>query len=752
MQSRSSPIQRRQFSTGVLLPAILALLITASAVLGFVIWSTADIDNRALNRQTTLVAQVMSAQLASIIHEQESVSVWDDAVVNTKLAFNLKWVDANLGQWMFEFFGHNRAIVLDAENRPLYLMKNGKSAPVENYSELSGTIAPIVTKLRADIAAGGLIPFNTKATSVPVSDAEFVIIEGMPAIVSAMPIVSDTRALIQDPGTEIILVNVLFLDAAYSSWLMQDYLFEGAAFSLTRTDDISKSVYPLVSGSGRMVGFFEWRRDRPGQLMLAQTGPALALAFMVAGLLIFLLLRKLHKSSTALEDGRLHAEHQAAHDRLTGLANRASFDAQLARVLTSSGTANSQVTLMMLDLDRFKQVNDTLGHQAGDELLCAVGERLRRVMASTEGSNALSGIEIIARFGGDEFAILHVSRHGIADMMALSATIIQTIEQPFEISRGKAFIGVSVGVVNAATGGTEPRELIRKADIALYQAKSSGSNRAVIYEEHMNEMLQLQRTIEAELREALRRDDQLSVVFQPLVDQATRKTIGAEALSRWNHPKFGQISPAKFIPVAESTGLIESLGDFVLRKACQLGASVPGRTIAVNISPTQLRNPKFATRVFDVLHQTGMRPTDLELEITESILLDDEHVSSQNLRTFRASGIHIALDDFGTGYSSLSYLKRYPVDRIKIDRSFINQLSEGHVSVAIAQAMVTLAHAMDIEVTAEGVETEQQAGILATLGCNTLQGFLFSAAVPRDRIEAMFADPVNAIARRTEVA
>ncbi|WDR04109.1 bifunctional diguanylate cyclase/phosphodiesterase [Devosia algicola] len=405
----------------------------------------------------------------------------------------------------------------------------------------------------------------------------------------------------------------------------------------------------------------------------------------------------------------------------------------LAAALTRRDVEGGRVALMMLDLDRFKQVNDTLGHQAGDELLRAVAERLRQTI-SDKG--------IIARFGGDEFAFLYQTCPSTCNCTEIAEKVIEALQTPFETKRGKAFVGASIGIVSTSTSESEPRELLRKADIALYKAKTSGRNRAVVYQEHMNEVLQLERTIEAELREALRTTDQLSVHFQPLVAQKTRKIVGAEALARWHHPKFGSISPVKFIPVAENSGLIEDLGDFVLRKSCALGAEVPGRTIAVNISTTQLRNPGFAARVFDLLYETGMRATDLELEITESILLDDEHVSAQNLRTLRSSGIHIALDDFGTGYSSLSYLRRYPVDRIKIDRSFVSQLSDGHDSVAIVQAIITLAHAMNIQVTAEGVETEEQADILGRLGNNTLQGYLFSRPVKADEIVAKFAgDP-----------
>lgn len=735
MQPKTSTTERWQFSAAVLLPVVLALVITAAGVLAFVFWSTADIDQRALERQSAMFEHVIQARRARLENELASIAMSDDTLINIGLMFNPSWVNRNLGQWTYEFFGHNRIVVLDAIAQPLYMAEDGVSVEPQNYRRIASPVQQLVNRVRA------LFPATAAEgdAKAPVAVSDFAVVEGRPAIVSVMTIMSDTGALEQQHGTEPLIAAVQFLDDITARQFSEEYMFEDGHFSLVRLHGPDRGTHPILNNAGRFVAFFDWERDRPGLMMLRQTGPALAIGFTVAAILVFLLLRQLRRSSAALENGRRHAEHQAAHDRLTGLPNRMSFDIHLARVLTDRQATGAQVSLLMLDLDRFKQVNDTLGHQAGDELICAVGRRIRAVV----------GPELmIARLGGDEFAILVISQDGAPDVAHLAAAIIASIGQPFDLNHFKAHVGVSIGIVNATSGNAEPRELVRKADIALYEAKAGGRNRAAVYEEHMNELLQLQHTIEGELREALQRDDQLSVAFQPLIDQGTRKVIGAEALARWNHPKYGQISPARFIPVAENTGLIEALGEFVLRRACALGGASPGRTIAVNISPTQLRNPLFSAQVFDILRDTGMRPLDLELEITESILLDDEHVSAQNLRTFRAAGIHIALDDFGTGYSSLSYLKRYPVDRIKIDRSFVMQLAEGHVSVAIAQAIVTLAHAMDLEVTAEGVETEAQAAILGRFGCNTLQGFLFSGGVSGDRITAIFADKANSLERR----
>ena len=386
------------------------------------------------------------------------------------------------------------------------------------------------------------------------------------------------------------------------------------------------------------------------------------------------------------------------------------------------------MAVLLLDLDRFKLVNDTLGHEAGDELIRAVGQRLKQIL--TPG-------DTLARLGGDEFAVVHRHRFGTTEPMTLSHRIIEALGKPFDIQGSEAFVGVSVGVAIAGLGDEDARELSRRADIALFEAKATGRNRAVLFEESMSQLLHNRQSIEAELREALKRDDQLSVSFQPLYGADGLKIIGAEALARWHHPKLGQVSPAHFIPVAESSGLILKLGEMVLERACELGTRWPGLLVAVNISPVQLRNPKFCDDLFAQLRRTGMRAEDLELEITEGILLEDARMTADTLHALRSAGIHIALDDFGTGYSSLNYLKRYPVDRIKIDRSFVSQLSSGGASVAIVQAMVTLAHALGIEVTAEGVETDEQLTILRGMGCNVIQGFLLSPPVSAPGLDPM---------------
>ncbi len=711
----------------VLASFVVVFAVAAVLLGGFLLWSAAQIDDNAVSRQAQRVVHAVEAQRSTTPREQESVAIWDDAVTAARNN-DQSWLRDNIGRWMFSYFGHDESYVLRPDDTPLYASRDGRTRSPQSFAARGSAVLPLVEDLRKLTAAGYL--------DVPPSVSDYVLIDGQPAVASVMPLVSDSGNLEQPAGHEAILVSIVHLDLDFELRMIDRYMTEVGRFTTSADSAGDVESFPVTNRAGRIVAFYEWLPNRPGRELLQRTAPALVIAFIVVSALVTLLVHRLQRALRALETKRLDAERQATEDTLTSLPNRLSFDRQFDARLDASGLHDPPLALLMLDLDRFKQVNDTLGHHAGDELIRAVADRLRAVIGPTD---------TLARLGGDEFAIVHACYAGTIEVAGLAQRIVDSIARPFRIQGSEAFVGVSIGIVVATAGRRDRNELSRCADIALYEAKSAGRNRAVFYEEAMDEQVQDRHTIEAELREALRSPDQLWVAFQPLCGSAG-EIIGAEALLRWTHPQLGAVSPARFVPVAESTGLIEQLGEFVLRRATEFGARWPGRSIAVNISPAQLRNPTFADRVFDLLAETGMQPADLEMEITEGILLDDESTVADTIRSFRRTGIRIALDDFGTGYSSLGYLKRYPVDRIKIDRSFIAQLTTANASDAIVQAMVTLAHALDIDVTAEGVETEEQFRALLGMGCNTFQGYLFSKPLTVDGIDTRFAAPLPRVA------
>ncbi|MBK8086144.1 MAG: EAL domain-containing protein [Devosia sp.] len=709
------------------LASVLAtFVVTATLLAGFLIWTAVRIDEEALERQRGRVAHVIDAQLEALPREQQSVAIWDDTLIAIR-GGDQDWLSVNVGAWDFSYFGHDETYIILGVDTIAHAWAGGASQPGTEYVRRTRALAPMLADLRDRTRVG--------YADEPPHLADYVLLDGRPAIASIMPVVSDSGRLHDDPGTEPLLVSISWLDLDLELKLMDQYLLEVGRFTTTAAHP-EMPILPVTNRSGRIVAFYEWFPYQPGGQLLSAAAPGLVAAVAVFGLVLLVLMQSLWLSSRELEGQQREVERQATEDPLTGLPNRPSFEARFERLLEADHL-DRPVALMMLDLDRFKQVNDTLGHHAGDTLIAAVGQRLRTVSG---------GASILARLGGDEFAILLRNCADEAALLALAQRIIDAIAQPFHIEGVDAFVGVSIGIVIAGARDRDRRELTRKADIALYEAKAAGRNRACFYEASMDEALQGRHTIEAELREALTGSDQLWVAYQPLLGR-DRATLGAEALIRWTHPRLGYVSPANFVPVAETSGLIEPLGQFVLRSACELGASWPGRFIAVNISPVQLRNPSFADYLLGLLEQTGMRPHDLEIEITEGILLDDETTAAMAIRRLRDAGVRIALDDFGTGYSSLNYLKRYPVDRIKVDRSFISQLQHAGASAAIVEAMVRLAHALGIMVTAEGVETAEQHRLLLGMGCDTFQGFLFSPPLAASEIATVFAAVPEAPAR-----
>ena len=428
---------------------------------------------------------------------------------------------------------------------------------------------------------------------------------------------------------------------------------------------------------------------------------------------------------TEWERAQAQISHMARHDALTGLPNRTLFREELERGLKLA-KRNDQLAVLCLDLDHFKRINDSLGHPIGDELLIEVASRL---------GGCLGSGDTVARLGGDEFAIVQLC-DGCEPtaVSALASRIVEVVSAPYEIQGHQIIIGVSIGVSLAPDDGDNPDELLKNADLALYRAKADGRSTYRFFEAGMDARAQARRLLEMDLRLALQRNE-FEVHYQPIRDIATGEIAVCEALVRWRHPERGLVAPVNFIPLAEETGLIGQLGDWVLRRACLDAAKWSTACVAVNLSPVQFRNRDLVATVKDALAQAGLPADRLELEITESVLLQNSEGTRAMLHSLRRLGVRISLDDFGTGYSSLSYLRSFPFDKIKIDRSFVSEIATGKDSLAIIRAVTGLGKSLGITTTAEGVETEAQLDLLSREGCSQAQGYLISKPRPIAEVE-----------------
>jgi diguanylate cyclase (GGDEF)-like protein len=420
--------------------------------------------------------------------------------------------------------------------------------------------------------------------------------------------------------------------------------------------------------------------------------------------------------------------HLAHYDALTDLPNRALFHEQLKRELARIAPGE-QLAVMYIDIDEFKSVNDTLGHLIGDELLKSVAVSLGRCVRDTD---------FVARLGGDEFAIVQTGVRTADDVTGLVTRVLDAIREPYECLGHQVTTDASIGIALAPQHGTDLDQILKNADLAMYAAKSAGRRTYRFFEPEMDARVRARRILEMDLRQAIS-DGAFEVHYQPCVSLRDNKITGCEALLRWRHSERGMISPAEFIPIAEETGLINQLGEWVLTTACAEATTWPDHIkLAVNVSPVQFKSGTLALKIVAVLAASGLPASRLELEITEAVLIRDDEAALAILHQLRAIGVGIALDDFGTGYSSLSYLQRFPFDKIKIDRCFVNDIAEPDGSSCIVQAVVNIAAARQMTTTAEGVETQQQRELLRALGCAEMQGYLFSPAKPAAEIRQLF--------------
>ncbi|MGC0929729.1 EAL domain-containing protein [Pantoea agglomerans] len=705
---------RRSFLREVLVPLVAILLLTFVGAGAALFVGTSLTNTEARHQQQRMIEASFSQSLNEHLRQLHSLSRWGPFEQHLAEGNSSRWLDENIGLWLYEMFGHQLILVLDQQNQIVRVWREGQPVSAPENDPLIGEVlqSPLVNDpVRHD-------------------NADYARVTNRAAALAVGNIQRDDNAL-----PRFRLVSLKFLDDGYLAGLAERNQLHGLHFSDGTPQPGTGARYLLIAQAGEAVGYLNWIPSRPGAQMLRTIGPSTGLAVLAISLLCLYMVRRLWNSSVNLSQSMLRlgaseaqAQHLAFHDVLTGLPNRALVEDRLTQALALATRHDQRVALLLIDLDRFKTINDTHGHHAGDELIIAVAQRLSRIVRASD---------TVGRIGGDEFIVVMPDVDNIGQVQSLAQRIIDELSEPFTLFGSDVWSGASIGLALAPKDGVDRLELMRKADIALYEAKSGGRGTYRQFERAMDESVRTRQTIAADLRTALHTHQGLEVWYQPLMDISGQQMVGIEALLRWHHPTRGLIAPAEFIAIAEETGLIIPLGEWVLAEACITQQRFPELLVAVNVSPVQFRSTGFVERVMAIVSQNGGDPKRLELEITEGVLIEDEREARAIIVELRDAGFRIALDDFGTGYSSLNYLSNFPVDKIKIDRSFTQSLGVAENSVAIVESVVKLGHAMGLMVTAEGVETPGQMSALADAGCNQLQGYLFSQAVPADQLAAL---------------
>ena len=705
---------RRSFLREVLVPLVAILLLTFVGAGAALFIGTSLTNTEARHQQQRMIEASFSQSLNEHLRQLRSLSRWGPFEQHLAEGNSSRWLDENIGLWLYEMFGHQLILVLDQQNQIVRVWRQGQPVSTPENDPLIGEVlqSPLV---------------NDPARQ---DNADYARVTNRAAALAVGNIQRENNAL-----PRFRLVSLKFLDDGYLAGLAERNQLQGLHFSDGTPQPGTGARYLLIAQAGEAVGYLNWIPSRPGAQMLRTIGPSTGLAVLAISLLCLYMVRRLWNSSVNLSQSMLRlgaseaqAQHLAFHDVLTGLPNRALVEDRLTQALALATRHDQRVALLLIDLDRFKTINDTHGHHAGDELIIAVAQRLSHIVRASD---------TVGRIGGDEFIVVMPDVDNIGQVQSLAQRIIEELSEPFTLFGSDVWSGASIGLALAPKDGIDRLELMRKADIALYEAKSGGRGTYRQFERAMDESVRTRQTIAADLRTALHTRQGLEVWYQPLMDIGGQQMVGIEALLRWHHLTRGLIAPAEFIAIAEETGLIIPLGEWVLAEACTTQQRFPELLVAVNVSPVQFRSTGFVERVMAIVSQNGGDPKRLELEITEGVLIEDEREARAIIVELRDAGFRIALDDFGTGYSSLNYLSNFPVDKIKIDRSFTQSLGVAENSVAIVESVVKLGHAMGLMVTAEGVETPGQMSALADAGCNQLQGYLFSQAVPADQLAAL---------------
>lgn len=688
--------------------AIVVVIVTVLilSALGDVTKNTNALDEQRSQETTSGALSTFLGQLTATLNDY---AAWDDAARFAYAPDGLEWLISNYGDMTVNSDLFDTAVLIDINDQVLMAYRNGM--PVE--------------WALSDYFGNGLSELLKKARSAPSgkppeASGFLKTQDGIAAVgVSLVRNKSGLLSVPEDSRRYLIFARHLTNDKVDS--LAHTYVVNG--LSLQPPDTHPAYFVSIINPLGDVLANLSWRSQMPGDVSLAEVRPRVLVAIAIT-LMFFLALVAIGSAALKkMKSDETSARRQLLRDRLSGLNNRPGLFLGLKLLLDRSQEDNSYVKLIYLDLDGFKEVNDSFGHGVGDLLIKGVAAALQ----------VLAADKLVARLGGDEFAIALQGPDARIEGRKLCDDLLALFSEPFMIDDRVASIGCSIGTAVAKGGDLDGEELLRRADMAMYEAKESGRGRYMAYESHMDTRREEKNQLEADLKYAIE-NDEIKVVFQPVVNTLTRRITGVEALARWNRAGYGPISPDIFIPAAESSGLIDQLGLSVLRKACHEAAEWSGVKLAVNISPVQFRNPGFAAQVMSILAENDIAPSRVMLEMTEGYFIHHPERAGTAIEKLKQIGVSIALDDFGSGFASIGYLRRFGFNRMKIDKSLVVALEEGGRSLEMLTATVALARSLGIPVTAEGIETEDQAAILQLCGCDELQGYLFSKPVPAEEI------------------
>ncbi len=679
--------------------------------------ATRHADVRERQYEETLVGNGLRQRGKEIQTALNPYIIWDEAIIKLDNQFDQAWASQNIGASVGGALGNDAVFVLDTDNKPIYGHVHGKDVSPTAFARY-GRAARLIEQVRE-------IETDPKKVAElrTVHKSRVTLIGDEPTLITVSLIRPDLKAKLRHPRAPLLVTGVPVAQSVVTAFserfLLHDARIQVIKEAQLKTPDAQRVIGKTADGR-RIV--LRWTPRQPGAELLKSATPMLAIAILAAVIGSLLLFRITRRAAKKLLLSEAEAKHLSLHDPLTGLANRTLFTDRLVHAHALLRRKPGHLGVLCIDLDRFKEVNDSYGHDAGDQLIREVARRLKTICRETD---------TICRLGGDEFAIIQPDTNP-AGVATLAQRVVEGLSGEVDLSIGRAQLSCSVGVAVVSDADQGQAELLRQADVALYRAKEGGRGRYCFFEPEMDAALRLRKGLERDLRAALD-NDALTVAYQPLTD-AKGVMVGVEALARWRHPERGEIAPAIFIPLAEACGLIGAVGAAVFRRACYDSLRWSGLEVSVNVSAIQLSSPGFVDEMVATLAETGARADVFMLEITETALLKDSDGVHEALRRLKRLGFRLALDDFGTGYASLAYLRRHPIDKLKIDRSFVASLPGNSESMAVARAIVSLAKSLSLKTTAEGVETQAQFDALIKLGCSEFQGFLLGRPMPADAI------------------